>query len=61
MARDRRRMLLALARVWAYPLWCSVTRSESADAVAEDVDFWVQCINDETLLELGFATRDSHT
>ena len=57
MARDRRRMLLALARVWAYPLWCSVTHSESADAVAEDVDFWVQCINDETLLELDRYSR----
>jgi len=57
MARDRRRMLLALARVWAYPLWCGVTRSESADAVAEDVDFWVQCINDETLLELDRYSR----
>ena len=39
MARDRRTILLAFARVWAYPLWCSVIRSDSADAVAEDVDW----------------------
>src|SRR6478672_1561972 len=52
MARDRRTMLLAFARVWAYPLWCGVTRSESADAVAEDVDWWMRCIGDADLLEL---------
>jgi serine O-acetyltransferase len=57
MARERRRMLLACARVWAYPLWCSVTRSESADAVAEDVDFWARCINDEMLLDLDSYSR----
>jgi hypothetical protein len=37
MARNLRTILLALARVWAYPLWCSVTRSESADAFAEEL------------------------
>jgi serine O-acetyltransferase len=57
MARDRRRMLLVFARVWAYPLWCSVTRSESADAVAEDVDWWTRCINDANLLELDHYSR----
>ena len=50
-------MLLALARVWAYPLWCSVTRSESADAVAEDVDWWMRCINDADLLALDRYSR----
>jgi serine O-acetyltransferase len=57
MARDRRRVLLAFARIWAYPLWCSVTRSASADAVGEDVDFWVQCIDDPDLLELERYSR----
>ena len=50
-------MLLAFARVWAYPLWCSVTRSESADAVAEDVDWWVRCIGDTELLGLDRYSR----
>ncbi len=50
-------MLLALARVWAYPLWCGVARSESADAVAEDVDWWMRCINDTDLLALGRYSR----
>jgi serine O-acetyltransferase len=52
MARDRRTILLALARVWAYPLWCSVIRSESADAILEDVDWWMRCINHAELLRL---------
>jgi serine O-acetyltransferase len=57
MARDRRTLRLALARVWAYPLWCSVTGSESADAVAEDVDWWMRCIGDANLLELDRYSR----
>jgi serine O-acetyltransferase len=51
-ARDQRRVLLKFARVWAYPLWRSATRSASADAVAEDIDWWMRCINDAELLEL---------
>jgi len=43
--------------VWAYPLWCSVTGSESADAVAEDVDWWMRCIGDANLLELDRYSR----
>jgi serine O-acetyltransferase len=50
-------MLLALARVWAYPLWCGVIRSESADAVAEDVDWWMRCIGGADLLELNRYSR----
>jgi serine O-acetyltransferase len=57
MARDRRTMLLAFARVWAYPLWRTVTRSEAADAVAEDVDWWMRCIGDADLLELDPYSR----
>jgi serine O-acetyltransferase len=57
MARDRRAVLLALARVWAYPLWCSVIRSESADSVLEDVDWWMRCINDDQLLRLDRYSR----
>jgi serine O-acetyltransferase len=52
MSRDRRLALLPLARVWAYPLWWCVTRSESADAVTEDVDWWMRCINDAELRRL---------
>ena len=50
-------MLPPLARVWAYPLWCSVKRSGSADAVAEDVDWWVRCYDDEDLLKLDQYSR----
>ncbi|HUO37017.1 MAG TPA: serine acetyltransferase [Mycobacterium sp.] len=50
-------MLLAFARLWAYPLWCSVVRSESADAVAEDVDWWMRCIGDAELLRLDPYSR----
>jgi serine O-acetyltransferase len=57
MARDRSPVLLALARVWAYPLWCSVIRSQSADAVAEDVDWWMRCIDDDQLLSLDRYSR----
>ena len=57
MARDRRTMLLAFARIWAYPLWCSVIRSDAADAVAEDVDWWMRCIGDAELLALDRYSR----
>jgi serine O-acetyltransferase len=57
MARDRRKRLLALARVWAYPLWCSVIHSEAADIVAEDVDWWMRCINHPDLLALDRYSR----
>jgi hypothetical protein len=52
MARDRRTTLLAFARIWAYPLWCSVIHSKAADNVAEDVDWWMRCINHPDLLAL---------
>jgi serine O-acetyltransferase len=52
MARDRSPVLLALARVWAYPLWCSAIRSESVDSVLEDVDWSIRCINNDQLLRL---------
>lgn len=57
MAQDRSPVLLALARVWAYPLWCSVIRSEPADAVMEDVDWWMHCINDDQLLDFDRYSR----
>ncbi len=41
----------------AFPLWCSVRCSESADAVAEDVDWWVRCLNDPDLYELDSYSR----
>jgi serine O-acetyltransferase len=57
MARDHRRTLLAFARIWAYPLWRSVIHSKAADTVAEDVDWWVRCINDADLLALDRYSR----
>ena len=52
MARGQRKMLLAFARLWAYPLWRTAVRSESAEVVAEDVDWWMCCIGDPELLQL---------
>ncbi len=52
MVGNRRAVLLTFARVWAYPLWSTVTRSESADAVAVDTEWWMRCINSAELLEL---------
>jgi len=52
MAGDRRRVLLAVARVWAYPLWHGVKRAKAADVVAQDVDWWIRCLDDPELLAL---------
>jgi serine O-acetyltransferase len=57
MSGNRRAPMLILARLWAYPLWYAVVHSESADAVHEDVDWWMQCMNDETLLALERYSR----
>jgi serine O-acetyltransferase len=57
MARDRRAMLLVFARVWAYPLWCSVTYSRAAETVSEDVDWWMRCIDNANLLALDRYSR----
>ncbi len=57
MSGSRRAVLLVLARWWAYPLWRGATRSESSDAVHEDVDWWMHCINDEALLALDHYSR----
>lgn len=57
MARDRRTTLLVFARIWAYPLWCGVIRSGAADVVAEDVDWWMHCIDESDLSELDHYSR----
>lgn len=57
MARDRLTMLLALARIWAYPLWRSAIRSQAADAVIADIDWWISCIDDAELLRLDRYSR----
>src|ERR1700754_1157696 len=57
MGRDRRTTLLAFARIWAYPLWRSVIRSDAADDVVEDVDWWMRCIGDAELLGLDRYSR----
>lgn len=57
MARQRRPIQFALARVWAYPLWYSAIHSESADDILEDVDWWTRCIDDEQLLRLDRYTQ----
>lgn len=57
MARDRRTTLIAFARVWASPLWLSVIRSDSADLVLADVDWWMRCINHPELSRLDQYSR----
>jgi serine O-acetyltransferase len=57
MAAERRATLLRFARVWAYPLWYSVIHSDSADAVAEDVDWWTRCIGEQDVLALDQYSR----
>jgi serine O-acetyltransferase len=57
MARDRRTMLLTFARIWAYPLWRSVIRSQAADDVVEDIDWWMSCIGNAELLDLDRYSR----
>ncbi len=52
MALEGRTKLLAVARMVAYPLWVSAMRSDSADAVREDVEWWAKCIDDEELISL---------
>jgi serine O-acetyltransferase len=57
MASRRNRAQLFLARVWAYPLWCGITRSRVAGIVAEDVDWWMECISDAELQRLDRYTQ----
>lgn len=57
MALNGRTKLLAAAKIWAYPLWWSVMRSESAAAARVDVDWWAECIDSEELLELDRFSR----
>jgi serine O-acetyltransferase len=56
MGRRRSRARLALARLWAYPLWCGIRYSNVHGVVADDVAWWITCIDDAELR--GF---DSYT
>ena len=49
---------LTIARMWEYPLWCSVIRSEAADAVAADVDCGCAASTTKTCMH-STAIRDS--
>lgn len=49
--------LLALARIWAYPLWWGVGRSKAAELVFQDVDWWVRCLEYPDLLALKRYSR----
>ncbi|MDH6196208.1 serine O-acetyltransferase [Mycobacterium frederiksbergense] len=57
MARDRRSILVRLARIWAYPLWRTAIRSQSADDIIADIDWWMSCIGDAELLGLDRYSR----
>lgn len=57
MAREGWTLRLACARIWAYPLWCSVIRLQAAQVVAEDIDWWVQCMDDADLQALDRYAR----
>jgi serine O-acetyltransferase len=60
MTRRRNGILLALARVWAYPLWYAASHSAAADDVVADVDWWVRCIDDDELRALDRYSRFSY-
>jgi serine O-acetyltransferase len=57
MKRDGRKVLLAFARIWVYPLWRSVIGSKAANDVVQDIDFWMTCIGDHELLALDRYSR----
>lgn len=57
MNKRRNKTLFALARVWAYPLWAVAMHSDAAADITEDVDWWIECINDAELLELERYSR----
>jgi serine O-acetyltransferase len=57
MASYRSPAVLRLARIWAYPLWFVAMRSKSRDVILIDVDWWVECLKDETLAALDTYTQ----
>ncbi|OLO99705.1 serine acetyltransferase [Mycolicibacterium porcinum] len=57
MAPSARTKLLPFARVWAYPLWFTIKRTDAIKAVAEDVDWWASCIGDADILALDQYSR----
>lgn len=46
-----------MARVFAYPLWSVAMRSKSKDVILTDVDWWVECLKDESLAALDTYTQ----
>lgn len=58
--RRNRALLIRCARIWAYPLWRVATHSDAADAIAEDVAWWMHCIGDDDLLGLDDYSRFSY-
>ncbi|OBF44820.1 serine acetyltransferase [Mycolicibacterium peregrinum] len=49
--------LLPVARIVAYPLWFCVKRTGAAQDVAEDVDWWAQCIDNSDIAALDRYSR----
>lgn len=59
MASFRSPALLKLARVWSYPLWIVAMRSKSRNVILTDVDWWVECLKDDSLAALDTYSRFS--
>ncbi len=55
--RGNRAVLLQGARIWAFPLWWISAHWDSTDAIAEDVDWWSECIGDADLASLDRYSR----
>lgn len=55
--RRDRDSLIPLARVWAYPLWRVVVSSDAAADIAEDIEFWIECIDEPDLSALDRYSR----
>ena len=60
MAEDTRKHLIKVARIWAYPLWLCVRRSDSRDDVDLDISWWMECIDAPDLLALNHYSRFSY-
>lgn len=57
MARQRREVQFRLARILAFPLWLAAIRSRSALDILADVNWWIECLDDENLAAQDTPTR----
>ncbi|WP_072803511.1 serine acetyltransferase [Rhodococcoides yunnanense] len=54
---EQKSLLIRVARVWARPLWWGISASGNADTVRIDVDRWIDCIGNDSLVPLDGYSR----